>query len=141
MLVPYSSTEASAYYGKYYADQAGGDMSVYAGRPVMNGKGIGGLLSSAFRAAMPLLKRAGKSLGKRALKTGAALAQDVVAGRNVKRAVKRRAIESGGDLLDDLAGITNNPPRAKRARRAKPRTVERKRKRGNNSDARRRFII
>ena len=39
----------------------------------------------------PLIRRGAVALGKRVLTTGAQIAGDVVAGKNVKKAAKRRA--------------------------------------------------
>jgi len=104
MLVPYDVNESAAFYGDYYKQQNGGDLPVYSGRPVMGGKGLGSLFSGALRIITPLLKRAGVGLGKRALKTGVRLVGDVARGQNVKSSLKRRARQSGQELLRDLTG-------------------------------------
>ena len=104
-------------YEDYYTRQVGGGLPVFVGARAQRGHGLGNLFGSLFRSAMPLIKRGAMALGKRALKTGVRVAQDVVGGGNLKQAVKRRAREAGADLLD---GLLNAPPPKKRRRRIKP---------------------
>lgn len=106
-------------------------MSVYTGRHWQRGYGLGSVFGSLFKAAIPLLKTTGKTLAKRALKTGAqtgiALAQDALAGRNMKQAAKARVTDA---LLQEVSrGLPIKRKRkqrkasrgrsAKRARRSK----------------------
>lgn len=94
-------------YEDYYVRQVGGGhLPVFAGGRGQRGHGLGNIFGSLFRSAMPLIKRGAVALGKRALKTGVRVARDVVAGGNLKAAVKRRAKEAGVDLLD---GLLNAP--------------------------------
>ena len=56
-------------------------------------------------------------LGKRTLTTGAQIASDVVAVKNVKKAAKRRATAAGRNLMQSL--LNTPPPPAKRVKRIK----------------------
>ena len=47
------------------------------------------------------------AFGKRALKTGMHIADDVMSGQNIKTAAKRRVTEAGKDLL---SGLLSTPP-------------------------------
>ena len=53
--------------------------------PALVSRGFGSLFSGLLRTVAPLIKRGAVALGKRALTTGAQIAGDVVAGKNVKR--------------------------------------------------------
>ena len=80
-------------YVRYYLDQQGRDMTVFRGSPWQighgqMGHGLGGLFRSVARAVMPMVKSGAKALGNIALKSGANLVGDVLAGKNVKEAAK-----------------------------------------------------
>jgi hypothetical protein len=133
MLVPYNANDSAHYYGEYYRAQAGGDLSVYAGRPIMGGKGLGGLFKGAMRAAAPLLKRVGANLGKRALKTGTRVVGDALSGQNLGRSLKRRLGETGGELMSDLtklvgASLSKSPKRKKAAPKKRTTTASGRRR-------------
>jgi hypothetical protein len=90
---------------KYYSDQVGGNLPVYAGAMGQRGHGLGMLAKGAMSAvtpllknyALPLLKRVGRKLfsaGKRRAKKAAmGVAKDFVAGGNLKRSLKNRGLE------------------------------------------------
>jgi hypothetical protein len=133
MLVPYNPNDSAAYYGEYYRAQAGGDLPVYAGRPVMGGKGLGGLFKGAMRAAAPLLRRVGANLGKRALKTGTRVVGDALRGENVGRSLKRRLGETGGEIMSDLtelvgASLSKRPKKRKAATKKRTPAASRRRR-------------
>jgi hypothetical protein len=52
---------------------------------------------------MPIAKSVGKVAGRRALKAGADIASDLIAGKDLKRSLKTRGKEMGGDLLEKAA--------------------------------------
>jgi hypothetical protein len=113
---------------RYYMNQAAGDLPVFVGAASQRGYGLGNVLNSAFRAFMPALKSAGKTILKQGLQTGAQVLGDVVQGKNIKQAFKRRATQGGQRLvnraLDSLAA-----PR-KKVKRAKTKAQSTKPKRG-----------
>ena len=111
-------------YDDYYARQVGGALPYFTAARVQRGHGFGSLFSGLLRTVAPLIKRGAVALGKRALATGAQIAGDVVAGKNVKKAAKRRATAAGRNLMQSLLN-TPTPP-GKRVRRIK-RTAPRRR--------------
>ena len=81
-------------YEEYYLNQAkqkGGNLPAFHGARFQRGYGLGSIFKGLFRWAMPHLQQGAKMLGKRALQTGVDIAQDVLAGENVKTATKKRA--------------------------------------------------
>ena len=92
-----------AIYEDFYLNQSGG--SFYSGRsyiPRQRGEGIGNFLRSAARFITPLLVRGGKVLGKKLLKTGVGIAEDVIDGQNVRDSAKVRFSDVGRDLLSEI---------------------------------------
>ena len=77
----------------------------------MMGKGLGNVFGGLLRAAAPVLKKIGTTVGKRALKAGVSVASDLLGGKNIKSSLKRRAQEAGGELLGDLASVMSSPPK------------------------------
>ena len=90
-------------YEDYYLHQVGQGIPTFEGPNLQRGYGLGGIVSGLLRsavplfrrAAIPLIKRGVRSLGKHALKTSVNIAQDALAGQNVKLAAKRRLKETG----------------------------------------------
>ena len=56
-------------------------------------------------------------MGNRALTTGAQIAGDVVAGKNIKKAAKQRATTAGRHMMQSL--LNTPPPPGKRMKRIK----------------------
>ena len=104
-------------YDEYYARQVGGALPYFTGARVQREHGFRSLLSGLLRSVAPLIKRGALALGKRALTTGAQIADDVVAGQNVKKAEKRRATAAGRDMMQSL--LATPPPPGKRVNRIK----------------------
>ena len=82
---------------------------VFARRRYQRGHGLGSIFGGLFKAAMPLLKKGAKTIGREALKTGLNIAGDVVQGRNIKQAAKSRLKSTGKNLLQK-AMETVGPP-------------------------------
>lgn len=114
-IVPYFPDESGEMYEDYYANQVGEGMSVYRGKPIMTGNGIGSLFSGLARGVLPMLKNGAKTIGKKLLTTGASVLGDVIKGENFKSSAAKRFREAGGDLLGDVEDELREPP-AKRAR-------------------------
>ena len=110
-------------YDDYYARQVGGALPYFTGARVQRGHGFGSLFSGLLRSVAPLIRRVAVALGKRALTTGAQIAGDVVAGKNIKKAAKQRATAAGRHLMQSLLNTPPPPPgkRIKRINRAAPR--------------------
>ena len=66
MKPPYRCDAKS--YQDYYLHQAGSGYPVYAGSRVQKGHGLGSVFGGLFKAAMPLLKKGAKTLGREALR-------------------------------------------------------------------------
>ena len=91
-------------YDNYYSQQVGSGLPVYGGVSVQRGHGLGSILGGLFRGALPILKGVGKAVGKQLIKSGLNVANDVVAGRNLKNSLKRRAREGASSLLANQSG-------------------------------------
>ena len=86
-------------YEEYYLNQAkqkGGNLPAFHGARFQRGFGLGSIFKGLFRWAVPHLKQGAKMLGKKALQTGVNVAQDVLAGENLKTAVKRQGKKALG---------------------------------------------
>ena len=80
-------------YEQYYVDQAkqkGGNLPAFHGARFQRGYGLGSIFKGLFRWAMPHLQQGAKVIGRKALQTGANVAQDVLDGDNIKTAVHKR---------------------------------------------------
>lgn len=117
--------QAKAYHD-YYLHQAGRGYPVYVGTRYQRGHGLGSIFGSLFKSAVPLLKRGAKTLGREALKTGLNIAEDVVAGKNLKQAAKSRLKSTGQNLLQK-AIIGVGPPGERSIKRAAKRKKPRRR--------------
>lgn len=100
-------------YEDYYLNQHGNGLAAFAGSRYQRGHGLGNMLRSLTKLAMPLLKKGVKQMGKQAMKTSMALAGDVVSGENMKKAAKRR-------LSQGLSALVTQQGRGKRQRRSGP---------------------
>jgi len=67
----------SEYYHRYYSHQAGTGMNFFRGYASQSGHGIGSMISSLFRRALPFLKRGLKFFGKHAIGTAQNVFTDV----------------------------------------------------------------
>ena len=77
-------------YEDYYLRQSGSGLPVFQGSRGQRGHGLGSMLSSLFRSAIPMLKRGLATFGKHALKTGLEIAGDVADGSSFKDSAKAR---------------------------------------------------
>ena len=104
-------------YEEYYLNQAkqkGGNLPAFHGARFQQGYGLGSIFKGLFRWAMPHLQQGAKVLGKKALQTGAQVAQDVLEGNNVNTALAKRSKEA-------IRGLV---PQAGRGRTATKRKVQ-----------------
>ena len=88
-------------YEQYYLDQAkqkGGHLPAFHGVQSQRGYGLGGIFKGLFRWAMPYIRQGAKMLGKKALKTGVNVAQDVIEGKDIKATVSKRVEQALGDI-------------------------------------------
>ena len=91
-------------YQAYYSNQLGNGDFVYSGRRYQKGHGLGNLLGSLFRTALPMIKNTAKTVGKELVKSSAVAGQnalsDIIAGGSVKDSLKRRFVEEGQELIN-----------------------------------------
>lgn len=102
MITPYFPEESQRYYHKYYTDQVGHGLNVFKGSTIHKGHGIGSFVGSLFRSTLPLLKSAGKTLGRELLRTGTSVATDALSGVDIGQSLAERSKESGVNLLNSL---------------------------------------
>ena len=98
-------------YEEYYLNQAkqtGGNLLAFRGSRFQQGYGLGSIFKGLFRWAMPHLQQG----AKRALQTGAQVAQDVLNGDDVKTAVSKRTKQALGDMT------SQNTSQSERGRKA-----------------------
>lgn len=104
-------------YERYYKTQLGNGISGFKG--VQRGNGLGSIFKGLLRAAAPLVREnILPFLKKKALSTGAKVARDVIAGRNLKTSLKRRLIDSGRDLAVEAANVFVPFKKRKQSRKA-----------------------
>lgn len=110
-------------YDDYYTRQVGNGLPAFSGSRIQRGHGIGSVLGGLFRSAMPLLKQGAKTIGNQVLKSGMNFANDVISGKDVKRAFKTRSKEATGRLLNKAVNVVNYapPPPGMRAKAIKRR--------------------
>ena len=97
---------------------------MYVGTPYQRGHRLGSIFGGLSKAAVPLLKKGAKTLGREALKTGLNIAEDVEAGKNLKQAAKSRFKSTGQNLLQKaIMGVGPPVERSikRAAKRKKPR--------------------
>jgi len=107
--------EDPAFWVDFFTSQTGA--GGFVGDPFQRGGfALGGLLKGLSRVIFPVLKRAGKSVAKQALKTGVAVAQDALAGRNVGEAFEEHGRAAASRLVKKAAKSVNPGTKPKRRR-------------------------
>ena len=91
MITPYNPETSGFHYRKYFVNQAGGNLPVFAGRSVMSGDGLGSLFSCGLRAIVPVVKRVAPKFARSAFTVGKRVVEDVLGGKRVGASLKRRA--------------------------------------------------
>jgi hypothetical protein len=77
----------------------GGSLPGFSGLRYQRGAGLGSFFSGLFRLALPIIKSAGRAIGKQALESGASIMQDLSSGKEPSRVFKARGREAFGSLL------------------------------------------
>lgn len=115
-------------YHAYYSHQAQGGggigptIPVYSGIGVQSGHGLGNILGAAFRMLSPAIKSVGKAVLRQGVATGSNILSDVIEGKSLKQAAKRRATEGGQALLNQAlarSGLVPGPPPSKKRKAVK----------------------
>ena len=86
-------------YEEYYLNQTGRGMAAFTGARYQRGHGLGNMLRSLTKFAIPFLKKGAKAVGKQAMKTGMNIAQEVLLGQNIKKAAKRHLSQGLTELV------------------------------------------
>ena len=118
-------SDAKAYHD-YYLHQAGKGYPVYAGSRYQRGHGLGSIFGGLIKAAMPLLKKGAKTLGREALKTGLDIVGDAVEGKNIKEAATSRLTSTGKTLLQKAADEVGPPGERAIKGRVRPKKIKRR---------------
>lgn len=109
-LIPYRHEKSKGIYDLYYDSQKGGNLLPavsFKGVRMQKGYGLGSVLTSLLKTAIPTLKQGAKALAKTALKTGLQVAQDGLAGQNIKRSINKRFSQAGVELLNQASTAMN----------------------------------
>src|SRR5277367_1284114 len=114
-------------YASYYVNQVGSGLPGFQGIRYQRGHGFFGRL---FSSVVPLLKQVLPALGKRILPSAVGLAQDIIAGENVKQSTLSRLKEAGTNVADEgldilkskLSGQSRRRVNRKRRAKSKPRS-------------------
>ena len=115
-------------YDRYYMIQAGGgndlkEISYYTGKPFQRGYNIFSRFTRSY--ALPFLKY----FGKKSVKLGKNLLQDVLAGEEPKEAFKTNLKRTANETINDVKKIINQKgSRRKRKKKLKIKKIRNKRK-------------
>ena len=86
-------------YEEYYLNQTGRGMAAFTGARYQRGHGLGNILCSLTKFAVPFLKKGAKAVGKQAMKMGMNIAQEAMQGQNIKKAAKRHLSQGLTELV------------------------------------------
>ena len=95
----------------------GSGVPIYSGAVWQRGYGLGGIMGSMMRAAVPLLKEYGKNMLKDFAKKGArttlGLASDALRGRNMEEALRNRLSQTSSPLKRKKPTATKSKKKTK----------------------------
>ena len=113
----------------------GKDIRCLRGEDIKEDMDLAVSLGGLFKAAMPLLKKGAKTLGREVLKTGLNIAGDVVQGRNIKQAAEARLKSTGQNLFQKAMDMVGPPgQRAIKGPAKRKKTRRRQTKQRNTSN-------
>ena len=93
-----------------YQRGLGVGIPVFRAEPLQSGYGLGGLFRGLYRSVSPSLKKGLAAVGKRALKAGADILEDVVVNKTpIKQAVKKRAKSEMQTIKNQIKGSQQKP--------------------------------
>ena len=136
-------------YEKYYLNQVGGALPVFAGARIQKGHGLGSMFRSLVRMAAPLLVKGAKAVGKQVLRSGVQVMNDVASGHNFRDSFKKhgragahtlarkgiRKIQTGKGVSRARATKRRRRVCSGKAKRKPSRTTKRKRKASRTAKA------
>jgi len=119
-------------YEDYYDNQSGSGMPVYVGRRHQRGHGLAQTIGGLFkRYVIPFVAPRAKQLGKQLLgnvmRTGMEVVGDVAEGRNLKEAVKERALSGIKRTVGDI--VSQSPFNVERDTAKRPTPAPKKKRR------------
>lgn len=89
---------------QYYASQAGGSLDAFQGYEYYNGQKGNGFFGRILKSGLlPLLKKIGPYLGKKALSTVTGVASEMTAGQPIGSALKRTIKRVGSSVAKDVS--------------------------------------
>ena len=134
MTVPYTIDSSSSHYKHYYTTQTGGGISIFCGKTIQHGSGLGSVFSKIYKGIAPVLKQVAKSGGKELLKVGNNIVNDVVNGKSFTKSTKHNLSEGGKRLLKSLSTkvVKRKVGGTKRRTAAKNKPSKTKKRRLNN---------
>ncbi len=94
---------SETFWANYYLNQAKQGGAGFVGLSYQRGAGLGSFFRGVFRGLLPVLKSAGRSVGKQALSTTAQIASDLATGDSIKASAKRRGKQGVANLLRKAA--------------------------------------
>jgi len=122
-------------YENYYKRQVGGELPVFRGAKYQRGHGLGSVIGGLFRRVVlpflqrsakdivPFLKQNRKTILTNALKTGMEVADDVLEGKNLKEAAKKRVLSGIKRTAGSMNWQTGSGRRRKRQRGTRKRDI------------------
>lgn len=100
--------------------QTGNGIQVFRGSTLQRGYGLGGFFKGLAKSFAPVLKRGLVHAGKKALKTGMEVLQDVSAGKDFKKSIKERGKGNLSEMVADIkTGIKRKTLTRKRTSKGK----------------------
>ena len=123
-------------YCTYYEKQSGTGLPHYIGTRHQKGHGLGSFLRGAMRMAGPLIAPIVSTAKREAVRGGMGVVGDVLRGKNIKRAIKDRALAAGKNIV--LTSLGTAVRGIKGGRRASGTTRKRATKRGRGPPAKKR---
>ncbi len=119
MKTPYVQPSERAW--EVFFQQTGRGLPGYQGTQYQRGAGIGRLFGSLIRTFIPIAKSVGKTVGKQALKTGAAVAADAISGRNIGESFEEHGKAGAAKLLQKGVKKLDKKPAKRRKKQQKGR--------------------
>ncbi len=106
--------QSNEFWRAHYAQRGGNPFQGYA---FQRGAGIGSIFKGLLRVILPVAKSAGRTVGKQALKSGAAIMSDVLDGRDIGEAAVAHGKRGVGMLARNAVRKVTGKKKKKRRRR------------------------
>lgn len=130
MIVTFNPMDTAKFYEQYYVNQVGDGLSVYSGRTIMDGDGLGSIFSGIARAVGPTLKGFAKSAVKSVGRQAVNVVKDLASGRNLKDSAMNGLYGLGTDVADELVEVIDSGVKRKRATPKRKKSKKKQRRLG-----------